>query len=138
MLPRILVGLSAAVILLLGSIHLLYTFRGDKLHPREAATKKAMQDDAPVLTRETSVWGAWIGFNASHSLGAILYGLIYGYLVLRHPGLLFTSAYLMAIGFLMLVSLFLLARRYWFSVPFRGITLSLLSYAAGIGLALTS
>jgi hypothetical protein len=43
MLPRILVSLSAAVIFALGILHLLYTFRGPKLRPRDAALQSAMQ-----------------------------------------------------------------------------------------------
>ena len=39
-------------------------------------------DDASVGAREEGFgWTkAWIGFNISHSLGALLFGVIYGYL----------------------------------------------------------
>jgi hypothetical protein len=84
-----------------------------------------------VLTRETSVWRAWIGFNASHSLGAMLFGAIYGHLALAQPDVLARSPYLLAVGAALLLGYAWLGRRYWFSVPFRGIVLSLALYADG-------
>jgi hypothetical protein len=41
MISLILVALSAAIVLTLGMIHLLYTFSGPKLHPRERRLKRA-------------------------------------------------------------------------------------------------
>ena len=35
-LAPLLIAASAAIMLLLGLIHLLYTFKGTKLHPRDA------------------------------------------------------------------------------------------------------
>ena len=78
------------------------------------------------------MWKAWVGFNASHSMGAILFGLTYAYLAVLQPTLLFDSAYLLTVGFAMLAGLFLLGKRYWFSIPFRGITFSLACYTVGI------
>ncbi|MDH4125452.1 MAG: hypothetical protein OEW64_01705 [Gammaproteobacteria bacterium] len=132
MLPGILIGLSAAVLLLLGVLHLVYTFRGPKLLPRDPALQSAMQTVSPVISAETTMWKAWVGFNASHSMGAILFGLVYGYLAVCQPRLLFDSAYLLAVGFAMLAGFFLLGRRYWFSVPYRCITFALACYAAAI------
>jgi hypothetical protein len=132
MLPGILVALSASVILLLGVLHLLYTFPGPKLRPRDAALQSAMQAVSPVISTETTMWKAWVGFNASHSLGAILFGLVYGYLAAMQPELLFGSAYLLLVGLAMLVGFFLLGRRYWFSIPYRCISFSLGCYSAAI------
>ena len=35
-------------------------------------------------TKETTMWRCWVGFNASHSMGLILFGLAFGYLALAH------------------------------------------------------
>jgi hypothetical protein len=35
------------------------------------------------------MWKAWIGFNASHSFGLILFGTVYAYLALAHGSFLF-------------------------------------------------
>ena len=131
MLPSVLVFLSALVIAALGMAHLVYTFRGPKLEPRNPELLEAMKADSPGISAETTMWKAWVGFNASHSMAAILYGLVYGYLALAQSALLFGSAFLAAVGFAMLAGLFFLARNYWFSIPFRGIAFSLTCYVAG-------
>lgn len=131
-LPSILIGASAAVILLLGSAHLLFTFRGPAFLPRDRALKARMDEVVPVISRETTMWKAWVGFNASHSAGAILFGAVYGYLALLHPAFLFASHFLLALGALTLCGYLALARRYWFRTPFRGILLALVLYVAGL------
>jgi len=131
-----LVAASAAVIFVLGLLHLIYTFHGPKLLPRDRDLPAQMQRSALVLTRETTVWRAWIGFNASHSLGAMLFGTVYGYLALAKPAMLANSPYLLTVGGALLLAYAWLGRRYWFSVPFRGIVLALLLYAAGVIAAL--
>ncbi len=132
MLASSLFAASAAIILLLGLAHLLFTFRGPKLHPRDAALHASMKEVSPVLTRETTMWKAWVGFNASHSGGAILFGLVWGYLALAQATLLFQSAFLLGLGLVFLVCYMFLGKVYWFSIPFRGITLSAVLYAAAL------
>ena len=53
-----LVAASAAIILLLGLIHLLYTFHGPKLLPRDRELHVRMQEVSPVITRQTTMWKA--------------------------------------------------------------------------------
>ena len=127
-----LVAASATVILLLGLIHLLYTFHGNKLHPRDAALEARLRDVSPVITRETTMWKAWIGFNASHSYGAILFGLLYGYLALVQSALLFASPFLLVLGLAFLMGYVFLGKVYWFSVPFRGILLATTLYVIAL------
>lgn len=105
---------------MLGFVHLVYTFRGSKLHPRDSELRSKLENTSLVLTAETTMWKAWIGFNASHSLGVILFGAIYGYLALAQRQLLFRSGFLLLTGFMMLAAYAYLGKRYWFSVPFRG------------------
>jgi hypothetical protein len=128
---------SAAVILVLGMIHLLYTFHGTKLHPRDAQLRQQMEETSPVITRRTTMWRAWVGFNASHSFGAILFGLVYGYLGLLHTAFLLDSGFLLGLGLLLLGGYVFLGKRYWFSVPFRGIVLASLLYVAALLSALS-
>ena len=127
-----LVTASAAIILMLGLIHLLYTFRGSKLQPRDSALQARMQEVSPVLTRETTMWNAWIGFNASHSYGAILFGLVYGYLALAHGALLFQSPFLLLTGLGLLTGYVFLGKRYWFSVPYRCTLSSIALYLSAL------
>ena len=123
---------SATVIGVLGSIHMLYTFYGNKLHPRDAATVLAMQQSHPMLTRETTVWKATLGFNASHSLGAMLFALVFGYLAGWQWPMLQASWFLQGLGLMTLLVYWALARRYWFSIPRRGIVLTCALFAAGL------
>ena len=135
MLANVLMVASAGIILLLGAIHLFYTFCGRKLTPRDPALQVAMREVSPVISRQTTMWKTWVGFNASHSMGAILFGLIYGYLALVHSALLFHSTFLLLVGFLMLGGLAMLGKMYWFSIPYRGICVSFACYVAAIVLA---
>jgi hypothetical protein len=126
------ITLSAIIIFALGVLHLIYTFRGDKLHPRDAALQSAMAAGSPVISRETTMWRAWIGFNASHSFGAMLFGLIYGYLAVFHGAFLFQSWFLLGLGLLLLLGYIAFGWVCWFSAPFRGISLATLFYASGL------
>ena len=126
---------SALIILFLGAAHLAFTFRGPKLRPRDQGLVRRMQSSKLVLTPQTDMWRAWIGFNASHSAGAILFSALYGYLALAQAELLFGSVYLQAVGALFLFALMLLAKRFWFRTPFAGITASLVCFLGGIALA---
>jgi hypothetical protein len=96
---KVLMTGSAGVFLALGIVHLVLTFRGTKLTPGDPALQQSMQQGSPVLSRETTMWKAWIGFNASHSFGSILFGLLYGYLALSKSNFLFRSPFLLLTGF---------------------------------------
>lgn len=128
----VLVVASAAIVLLLGTAHLRYTFRGRKLWPRDDALRARMQDVAPVITRETTMWKAWLGFNASHSFGLILFGVVYADLALAHRDLLFGSVVLRAVGLATLLGWVALAKLYFFSVPLRGVLLATALYVLGL------
>ena len=130
-----LIALSALIILTLGALHLLYTFRGPKLQPRDAALEARMKEVHPVLTRQTTMWKSWVGFNASHSQGAIFFGLMYGYLALVHGALLFESPFLQLTGLAMLAGYAILGKRYWFRVPYHCILIATAFYAAALVLA---
>jgi hypothetical protein len=128
----LLVALSSSVVLSLGTAHLVFTFRGPKFDPRDAALRQRMHEVSPVISRETTMWRAWVGFNASHSFGAMLFGSMYGYLALAHPAVLFGSPFLLGLGLVTLSGYLALARAYWFRVPFNGILLALISFAGGV------
>jgi hypothetical protein len=87
---------------------------------------------SPVISRQLSMWQAWIGFNYSHSFGAMLFGLVYGYLSLWHGDFLFQSWFLSGLGLLLLLAFGVVGKIYWFSTPFRGILLSAVLYGLGL------
>jgi hypothetical protein len=127
-----LIAASAAIILFLGLAHLLFTFYGPSFKPRDRDLQQRMRDVSPVISRETTMWNAWVGFNASHSFGAILFGAVYGYLALMHSAFLFRSGFLLTLGLVLLCSYLWLAKRYWFRIPFRGILLAVALYALAL------
>ena len=94
-----------------------------------------MNEVSPVITRQTTMWKTWIGFNASHSFGAMLFGTVYGYLAVAHSEFLFRSPFLLVLGLLLLGGYVFLGKVYWFSVPFRGIVLSTVCYIAALVVA---
>jgi hypothetical protein len=132
---KILMVLSAGIVFTLGVVHLVYTFWGSNLAPRDPALQISMSQIAPVITRETTMWRCWVGFNASHSMGLILFGLIFGFLALAHGELLFQSPFLLVVGLAMLVGFVLLSKLYFFSAPLRGVSIALACYVASIALS---
>jgi hypothetical protein len=135
---KILMVLSASIVFTLGVVHLVYTFWGPMLTPRDPALQVSMSQIAPVITKETTMWRCWVGFNASHSMGLILFGLVFGFLALAHSQLLFKSPFLLIVGLAMLGGLAVLGKVYWFSAPFRDICISLACYVASIALSRAS
>ena len=132
---RILMVLSASIVFTLGVVHLVYTFWGPNLAPRDPALQISMNQIAPVITNETTMWRCWVGFNASHSMGLILFGLVFGYLALAHDQLLFQSPFLLVAGLAMLGGIVVLCKIYFFSVPLRGMSVSLACYVVSIALS---
>jgi hypothetical protein len=131
----ILITASAAVLGALGCMHLLYTYHGNKLDPRDPAVREAMERSNLVITRQTTVWRATKGFNGSHSLGIIAFALVYGYLALRRSEVLGGSLFLLALGMAVLLAYLALARIYFFRIPFRGVALACVLYASGWALS---
>lgn len=127
----LLVAASGAIVAAFGALHALFTFRGRRLLPRDDALRTRMQEISPVITRETTMWQAWLGFNASHGLGLVLFGVLYAYLALAQPVLLFGSAFLLALGLAALGAWLVLAKLYFFSVPLRGVVLATVLYVLG-------
>jgi len=132
---RILMVLSASIMFTLGVVHLVYTFSGPKLTPRDPALQISMSQISPVITKETTMWRTWVGLNASHSMGAMLFGLVFGFLALAHRQLLFQSPFLLVVGLAMLGGFLVLAKVYWFSAPLTGVSISLACYVASIALS---
>jgi hypothetical protein len=126
---------SAGIILTLGVIHLVYTFWGPNLTPREPALQMSMEQVSPVVTKETTMWRCWVGFNASHSMGLILFGLVFGFLALARGEILFQSAFLLVVGLAMLGGMVVLSKLYFFSVPLIGVSISLVCYLSSIALS---
>jgi hypothetical protein len=128
----LLIAASAVVTLLLGLVHLLYTFHGSKLLPRDPELLTRMQQVSPVITRQTTMWKAWIGFNASHGFGLVLFGAVYGYLAMDHSDFLFHSFFLLFLGLIFLLGYVFLAKQYFFRIPLLGVILATSLYVVAL------
>lgn len=119
---------GSAIIGVLGAAHLFYTFFSNKFLPRKAELAEEMKSTSPVLTKQTTMWKAWMGFNASHSSGAIFIGMVNIYLAANHFDMLQNSSFLLLFNILTLGFYLWLAKKYWFKIPLRGIGLALICY----------
>jgi hypothetical protein len=135
MLVSTLIATSATIILVLGLTHLVLTFFTRALGPRDALLEERLKSVSPIITGHTTMWRSQVGFNASHSLGAILFGSVYGYLAIADREFLIASHFLVALGGLALLGYVVLAKLYWFSAPFALISLALACYVIGVVVA---
>lgn len=115
--------------MLLGTIHLLYTFFSKKLSARDAALNEAMKNIHPVITRQTTMARAWTGFNASHSSGAIYIGIINTILAVEFPSVL-QHPVVMLLNVSTVLFYLWLSKKYWFSTPFKGMMIAALGFIA--------
>jgi hypothetical protein len=127
-LSRYLFLTGALPFLLLGLAHVLATPRGPGesrgLSPRDPAFREAMTAQPLLLTSRTNLWLAWVGFNLSHALGAILFGAVV-LLVGRSQEAFRAQAGLFLPLAVVVAGLYLaLGLRYWFRTPVVGIALS--------------
>ncbi len=114
--------------LVMGLLHALYTLldlrRHRRLVPDDPAVAAAMARSTLRLSRGgTTMWRAWVGFNFSHSLGAVLFGalcVVLGSLVGTVPVPGWVLGLPPAIGLIYLT----LAVLYWFRIPVVGIALA--------------
>jgi hypothetical protein len=108
-------------ILLLGIVHVLATpLRRDKprgLSPADSALIDAMSATTVRLTRRVDLWRGWVGFNLSHGLGAIVFGVL-TLLLGRSESSFTTQAPLFGPVAVLVSAVYLgLAVKYWFFAP---------------------
>jgi len=124
MLAQILIILGAALMGTLGTIHIVYTFFTNKLEPRDTAISTAMKATSPVLTRRTNLWNGWIGFNATHGVGLLLFATTYLVLAIGHMSWLRQSPVLTWLPVAGSAAYLAIARRYFFRNPLIGVVIT--------------
>jgi len=126
---------GGAIFLLLGILHAVYTladlFTPRRMVPTDPALIDRMRESTVRLSRGGStMWDAWIGFNLSHSLGAILFAL----------GCIATGVFLaqwalpkavLLIPVLISALYLAMSLRYWFKIPTTGIAAATVLLLAG-------
>lgn len=126
---NILIVVGAAIFGVLGSFHLIYTFFTNKFEAYDPTVTEAMKSTSLILTKDTTMWKAWIGFNASHSLGAMLFAGIYIPLGLSQFHVIQESLWFSLLPVFVGLSYLILAKKYWFKIPFVGILISTFCFA---------
>jgi len=122
---RFLVELGGSVFVLLGSLHALYTLldirRPRRLVPQDSAVVLAMTASPLRLSRGgTTMWRAWVGFNFSHSVGVVLFGVICVAAGVA-LGTMVVPVWVLLVLVVISVIYLGLSARYWFWVPTAGI-----------------
>ena len=125
--------MGALPFVVLGIAHALATPRtpaqSKGLSPRDPVLREAMTKDTVLLTRRTTLWLAWVGFNLSHSLGAVLFGAFI--LLIGRSDAAFTAdrAFAVPLATLIAAVYLVLGLKYWFRTPITGIAIGLACFA---------
>ena len=131
MIKLLLLSTAPCIFILLGFAHLYYTFISNKFSARDTGVTEGMKKTSPLLTGQTSMWNAWIGFNGSHSLGAIFFGGINLVLTIQFYDIIQTSLTIQLLNILVCFAYLALAVKYWFRIPIAGIALATLCFLLG-------
>ena len=115
---------GASIFGVLGMVHFVLTFFTNKFDAYDALVTAAMKGTTPVISRDTSMWSAWIGFNASHSFGAMLVAAIYIPLTISHFDVIQQSYWFSLLPVMIGLSYLFVANKYWFKIPFIGVLVS--------------
>lgn len=129
---------GSLIILSLGIIHLFYTFFSNKFSPRNTQLEDDMKTTSPLLTKETTMWKAWLGFNGSHSSGAIFIGAINVYLALRYFSIFQSDHFFFILNISTIIFYAWLGKKYWFKIPLIGISTTLICYLTSYILTIIS
>ncbi|WP_044397925.1 hypothetical protein [Lacinutrix sp. Hel_I_90] len=120
--------IGAFIFSVLGSIHLFYTFFTNTFSSRNTHVISEMKSSHPILTKRTTMWKAWIGFNASHSMGLLFFGIINLYLSINHSDTFQADHFLLTLNILVAGFYVCLGKKYWFNIPFTGALVTLICY----------
>jgi hypothetical protein len=128
MTAQLLIIIGSSIFGVLGAIHLIYTFFTNKFNAYDPNVTVAMKNTSPILTKQTTIWNAWIGFNASHSLGAMIVAAFYIPLAVFNFEIISESSWYSTLPMIIGCSYLLLAKKYWFKIPFYGILISTICF----------
>jgi len=135
----ILTSIAGGILLTLGALHFVYALLDIKtprrLAPSDDSVRLGMLKSTLRITRgRTSMWDAWLGFNLSHGLGAMILGAAAVFVpVISAPT--YETAVLLTLTVLS-VTYLAIAIRFWFYIPATGIALSTLLLLAALALHL--
>ena len=129
---------GGALFFLLGALHLRLTVRDLKDPQHFVPARKELLDDLKAtrinLRKDVKdFWTSYLGFHFSHSVGLIFYGAVVAYCALVRPDMLSDIAVrlvLVIVG----ASYVLMARAFWFKIPFIGAGIGVTLIAIGLAI----
>lgn len=127
---------GGAIFCVLGALHAVYMLmdlrRPSRLVPRDPTLLAAMAGSRVRLAGDaTDMWRAWVGFNLSHSLGALLFGAM----AIAWPAVAVGHATLAWLPAAFAALYLTIGLRFWFSAPNAGIAAALVAFVAAALLA---
>ena len=136
MLAKYLWEIGSLILVILGAIHIFYTFFSNKFSSKNKNLISEMKSSSPILTKETTMWRAWIGFNASHSSGVIFIGILNFFLAIKYFTTFQSEHFFFIFNILTITFYVWLAKKFWFRIPFIGISLTFICYVVSYCLIL--
>ena len=118
------------IYMLLAGLHLVYTFFSNKFLAKDRSTVEAMKQTHPVITKDMSMWNAWLGFNGSHSAGGIFLGTVNIILAVFYFDFLASATPLLILTAITSSFYVFLGVKYWFKIPLTGIAIATICYIA--------
>ncbi|NKB44538.1 MAG: hypothetical protein GKS03_09705 [Alphaproteobacteria bacterium] len=132
--------LGSIPFIVLGFAHGVYTWiertRPFRLTPHKPEVREAMQGSTMVIHPSTNMWRGWLGFNFSHSLGAVVFGLIYLVLATSDFAVIAANPVLLWLPIVTSGLFVVLAWHYWFIIPLVGISIGFGCFVAGVGMVM--
>ena len=125
---------GALPFLVLGIAHALATplnvLDRKGLSPRDSGLAQSMAETRPLLTKRTDMWLCWVGFNLSHSLGAVAFALFVLLLGRDHASFTTNAALGLPLAWLVSGCYLALAVKHWFRTPILGCAFSFACFSA--------
>ena len=133
-LSRYLFLAGAMPFIFLGTAHAVFTplKASDKkpLSPRDPQLIGAMTREHVILTRRVDLWSIWVGFNLSHSLGAVLFGVFAIVIGRSAESFAAQAAVCVPLATAVAATYLAIGLAYWFNRPNSGIAISLACFIA--------
>lgn len=115
---------GSLIFLILGAMHLFLTFFTNKFSSINEKMIGEMKVSSPNLSNETTMWKAWIGFNASHATGAIFIGGMNIFIAMQLFSSLDRNLFFLLFNISIVGFYIWLAKKYWFKGPLIGILIA--------------
>lgn len=124
--------LGALPFIVLGFLHTVYSL-ADVINPRRITPRNdqvriLMSETTLRLTNRSTMWLAWLGFNISHGIGALFFGLIFILIAQYDFKIILAIKPLMLLAVFMSASYLALAVKFWFYIPIIGCAIGFICF----------